>query len=63
MVMLEISNTEKNVLAHVLNFYLSNLRMEIANTDSSFFKVKLKSEKDVLLKILERLENNLEQVS
>ncbi len=63
MVTLEISNSERDNLSHVLKFYLSNLRMEIADTDSSFFKAKLKNEKDVLMKILERLDTNSEKAS
>ena len=63
MIVLELSSEEREKLANVLNFYLSNLRMEIADTDSSFFKADLKSEKELLIGILERLENNLEQVS
>lgn len=62
MFILELSEMERNKLAHALEFYLSNLRMEIADTDSSFFKADLKTEKEVLMGILDRLEVNLEKV-
>ena len=60
---LKLSFEEREKLAHVLKFYLSNLRMEIADTDSSFFKSELKSEKEVLMGILGKLEDTLEQAS
>lgn len=62
MFILELSEMEKDKLAHALEFYLSNLRMEIADTDSSFFKADLKIEKDLLKGILDRLEANVETV-
>ena len=62
MAILELSSEEGEKLARVLKFYLSNLRMEIADTDSSFFKADLKNEKELLNGILERLEDNLEKV-
>ncbi|NIP30469.1 MAG: hypothetical protein GTO02_10880 [Candidatus Dadabacteria bacterium] len=55
MVKLELTNIESERLAKALNTYLSNLRMEIADTDSTFFKEDLKKEKNVLNSILERL--------
>lgn len=63
MINLELTNEEREKLVHVLNFYLSNLRMEIADTDSSFFKADLKNEKELLKGILGKLEENLEQAS
>lgn len=59
---LELSEMEKDKLTHVLEFYLSNLRMEIADTDNSVFKAELRSEKDLLNGILDRLEVNIEKV-
>ena len=58
---LELSEMEKDKLVHAIEYYLSNLRMEIAGTDSSFFKAELKSERDLLKGILERLETYLEK--
>ena len=63
MINLELSNEEREKLVHVLNSYLSNLRMEIADTDSSFFKADLKTEKELLIGVLEKLEESLEQAS
>ena len=60
MVNLELSNEEREKLVHVLESYLSNLRMEIADTDSSFFKEDLKAEKELLNNILGKLGNDAE---
>lgn len=59
---LELSEMEKDKLTHVLEFYLSNLRMEIADTDNSVFKTELRSEKELLNGVLDRLEANMENV-
>ena len=63
MISLELSDIEREKLTNVLNHYLSELRMEIADTNSSFFKDELKTEKDLLIGILKRLDNSLKQVS
>ena len=55
MITLELSDIEKDRLIKVLDRYLSNLRMEIADTDSSFFKKDLKSEKETLNGIYNKL--------
>lgn len=52
MVRLELDFTEAEVLRMVLESYLSDLRMEIADTDSMDFREKLKARKAVLRKIV-----------
>lgn len=54
---LELSNEEKDTLIDVLQSYISDLRMEMADTDSSFFREDLRSKKEVLDKILDKLKN------
>ncbi len=53
---LELTKEEKGVLAEVLESYLSDLRMEIADTDSMDFRESLKKKKAVLNKALETLQ-------
>jgi len=57
---LELSREEKDTLIDVLGSYLSDLRMQIADTDSSFFREELKTKKRILIGILDRL-NDLEK--
>jgi len=52
MVQLELEPTDAEVLRLVLESYLSDLRMEIADTDSMDFREKLKARKAVLRKIV-----------
>ncbi len=54
---LDLSKEEKDTLADVLEGYLSDLRMQIADTDSSFFREELKAKKTILIGILDRLSN------
>jgi len=54
---LEISNDEREILLKALKSYISELRMEMADTDSSFFRENLKKERDTLQKIADDLEN------
>ncbi len=56
MINLELTKEEKDILAMVLESYLSDLRMEIADTDSMDFRESLKKRKDVLKKVLETLQ-------
>ena len=55
MVTLELDPTEAEVLRLVLENYLSDLRMEIAGTDSMDYRVKLKERKRILRGIADRL--------
>lgn len=52
MVQITLSAEEAALLAEVLKSYLSDLRMEIADTDSKSFRQSLKQRQTVLEKIL-----------
>jgi len=52
MVQIELNPDEAQVLKMVLENYLSDLRMEIANTDSMDFREKLKARKMILRKVV-----------
>lgn len=52
---LNLAEDEVQVLRDVLTDYLSDLRMEIADTDQMDFREKLKERKRVLEKVLEAL--------
>ena len=54
-VTLTLSDSEKEVLAEVLDSYLSDLGMEITDTDSMDFREKLKTRRTVIQKILKEL--------
>ncbi len=55
MARLELSEEEVRTLVQVLDYALSELRMEIADTDRKDFRERLKAEKQTLSAILERL--------
>ena len=55
MIVLNLSEHEREILAQVLKNYLSDLRMEIAGTDSYEFREGLKARKAVLMTVLEGL--------
>ncbi len=50
-----LSDSEKEVLAEALDSYLSDLGMEITDTDSMDFREKLKTKRTVIQKILKEL--------
>lgn len=52
---LELSSEEHAVLLEILENYLSDLRMEIVDTDSIEFKKGLRIRKQVILDLLEKL--------
>jgi hypothetical protein len=52
---LDLTVDEIDVLRHVLESYLSDLRMEIADTDSFDFRKMLKHRKQVINKVLDGL--------
>ncbi|HKJ34515.1 MAG TPA: hypothetical protein VKA34_22005 [Balneolales bacterium] len=56
MIRLDINSDEKQVLIEALQNYISELRMEIVDTDSSAFREKLKSKKRTLNRILHMIE-------
>ncbi|MCR4321189.1 MAG: hypothetical protein NUV74_12750 [Candidatus Brocadiaceae bacterium] len=55
MIHLELTQEEKEMLIDILENDLSDLRMEIADTDSLDFREMLKKQKEVLMKVLETL--------
>jgi LPS O-antigen subunit length determinant protein (WzzB/FepE family) len=55
MVTLELSAEDAEMLQHVLENYVSDLRMEIADTDLKDFRDKLKAREAFLKGVIERL--------
>lgn len=55
MIHLEITQEEKEILIDILENDLSDLRMEITDTDKMDFREMLKKQKEVLKKVLETL--------
>lgn len=55
MVSINITEDEAKVLHTVIDSYLSDLRMEIADTDRKDFREMLKHRKQVLIKVLGEL--------
>ena len=53
---LELESRHRATLLEVLESYLSDLRYEIANTDSMAFREDLKAKKATLMDIVEKLE-------
>ncbi len=58
MASLEFSQQEIDMLNKIVKSYLSELRMEIADTDQSSFKNGLRKEKEHLNKLIEKLDSN-----
>ncbi len=52
MIQISLTDDEASILKQTLATYLSDLRMEIADTDQQEFREQLKSEEAVLKKIL-----------
>ncbi len=52
MIQLDLNDSEKNLLIEALESYLSDLRYEIADTDSQDYREKLKEKKTALEKTL-----------
>ena len=52
---LTLTDSEASTLRRVLEEYVSDLRMEIANTDSMDFRDQLKREEAFLKKLIEQL--------
>ena len=55
MTQLDLTKEEKDILTEILENDLSDLRMEITDTDSLDFREMLKKQKEVLTKELETL--------
>ena len=62
MVRVEFTTEEVGELVRVLEQYLGDLRAEISDTDSSFFKEELREEKGVVKQVLARLKAVAEPV-
>ena len=55
MIQLELSDAEVAVVGEVFEHYLSDLRMEIADTDRADFRQGLKDRKELIQSVLERV--------
>ncbi|WP_029214530.1 hypothetical protein [Kallotenue papyrolyticum] len=55
MIRLELTTEDARILYDALQSYVSDLRMEIANTDAYDFRQSLKQREEVLRRIMEQL--------
>lgn len=55
MIQLDLTPDEREIMTTVLGSYLSDLRMEIANTDRKAFRDMLKERKQVIRKVLDAI--------
>lgn len=55
MTQLELSPQEQEVLIEVLESFLSDLRMEIVDTERLAFRERLKSQEQIIKRLLEAL--------
>ncbi len=55
---LEFSQQERDILNKIVTSYLSELRMEIADTDQLSFKKELRKEEELLNKLIEKMDSN-----
>jgi hypothetical protein len=60
MTRLELTSQEATLLAQALETYLSDLRMEIADTDRHEFREELKRQEETLRSLMERLRGGVE---
>ena len=56
MVSIDLSSDEKRVLVEVLTTCISNLRMEICDTDRKDFREEIKERKELLMKVVTALQ-------
>ena len=63
MVRLELDDKEARILAEILRYHLSELRMEIADTDSMNFREALKEKEALIRRLLENLPSPEESAS
>ena len=61
MVTLSLTEKERMMLADVVENYLSELRMEIGDTDSKDYRDMLKLRKEILVKILSTLHAEIDK--
>ena len=52
---IQLTDEESEVLRSVLDEYISELRMEVSNTDSMDFREQLKRKEGILKALVERL--------
>lgn len=57
MIRLDLQDDEQQALSEALKSYLGDLSFEIANTDKMSFRDQLKTNRDLLQKILDTLDN------
>jgi len=57
MVSLDLNESERELLKELLDNLLSDIRMEVADTDRMDYREKLKEQKRVLHKMIEALED------
>ena len=57
MIRIELTELERGVLVEAIESYLSDLRMEISDTDSMDYREMLKARKEILGHILDCLES------
>jgi hypothetical protein len=55
MIRLGLSPEQQKILMQILEDYISDLRVEIGNTDNIVFKAQLRSRKEILGEIVENL--------
>ena len=56
-----LTDEESTLLVQILEDYISDIRMEIADTDKSSFKEKLKTQKLSVIKILNQFKENTDK--
>ena len=61
MIHLDLKETEAAALVKVLDYYVSELRMEVAGTEQKDVRDALKSEEDALKSVLQALKTRLGQ--
>ena len=59
MIQLELNEKDAATLVKVLNYYVSELRMEIADTDRKAMRDSLKTEEAALKSLAEHLQSKL----
>lgn len=59
MVIIQLAEDEATIVKRILELILSDVRMEIADTDSADFRMGLKEEKRVLQHAIAQLEEQL----
>lgn len=57
MALIELSEDEAQALVNILEFYLSDLRMEIADTERMEWRKRMKTEEEFIKRLLNRLQS------